>query len=414
MRIGILSTRLAGTDGVSLEVEKWVRVLAGMGHEIFYCAGELDGYAAGGTLIPEMHFAHPKILALSRRAFEDADRTDPAPLLDQIHQLAEQLRKPLRDFIRTHALDLIIVQNALAIPMNLPLGVCLAELIQELDIPAIAHGHDFYWERERYQSNRILDLLDRAFPPSLPSLQHVTINTIARDRLQDRRHIESTIIPNVFDFSRPPGGVDAYSRDLRQALGLQAQAPLILQPTRVIRRKGIELAITLVKRLSLAQPDLFIPHSASDEGLNYWHWLEREARLMGVRLHLIDQLVSTSRLKRGGRKMYSLWDIYPHADLVTYPSLYEGFGNALLEAVYFRLPVVVNRYPVYNADIKPLGFEFIELDGFVDDHSVSAVQDLLADPQDSREVLDQNYNIAREHFSLEVLESKLRTVLGSF
>ena len=47
-------------------------------------------------------------------------------------------------------------------------------------------------------------------------------------------------------------------------------------------------------------------------------------------------------LNAAGKKVYTLFDIYPHADLVTYPSYYEGFGNAFLEAVYFRKPVVVN------------------------------------------------------------------------
>ena len=41
MRIGFISTRLNGTDGVSLEVEKWAVVLRRLGHDVFYCAGEI-------------------------------------------------------------------------------------------------------------------------------------------------------------------------------------------------------------------------------------------------------------------------------------------------------------------------------------------------------------------------------------
>ena len=40
---------------------------------------------------------------------------------------------------------------------------------------------------------------------------------------------------------------------------------------------------------------------------------------------------------------------------MTYPSTYEGFGNALLEAIYFRVPVVINRYSIYVQDIEPKG-----------------------------------------------------------
>jgi hypothetical protein len=48
----------------------------------------------------------------------------------------------------------------------------------------------------------------------------------------------------------------------------------------------------------------------------------------------------TRQLDSEGQKVYTLWDLYPHAALVTYPSLYEGFGNAFLEAVYFRVPLL--------------------------------------------------------------------------
>ncbi len=43
VNIGFISTRLAGTDGVSLETAKMAAVLRKMGHQIFYCAGDLMG-----------------------------------------------------------------------------------------------------------------------------------------------------------------------------------------------------------------------------------------------------------------------------------------------------------------------------------------------------------------------------------
>jgi hypothetical protein len=188
MHIGIIATRLKGTDGVSLEVEKISRVLRRMGHELYYCAGELGGYAQEGTLIPSMHFEHPAIQVLSQRAFgAEAAQQDRDILVGDIQKLADEIRGPLRNFIRANQLDLVITQNAQSIPMNLPLGVCLHDLIAELGIDTIAHHHDLYWERERFQGNTILDLLDTAFPPKLPTIQHVTINTIAQKRLKARQ-----------------------------------------------------------------------------------------------------------------------------------------------------------------------------------------------------------------------------------
>jgi glycosyltransferase involved in cell wall biosynthesis len=414
MRIGFIATRLHGTDGVTLEVEKWAKVLTKLGHEIFYCAGELGGYAKDGTLIPELHFADQSVYALSQKAFDANPDDDGHALADQIYARADEMRGPLRSFIRSNKLDLIIVQNALTIPMNLPLGVSLTGLIAELGIDTIAHHHDFFWERQRYQTNAILDLLDTAFPAKLPNIQHVTINSIAKARLNARRGISSTVVPNVLDFATPPPVLDNYNQQLRTDLGLSKDDLLILQPTRVVQRKGIEMSIELVKRLELPKSLLFISHRSNDEGTSYWRWLKREASVMDVDVQLIDHMIGPVRETVNGHKIYSLWDAYLNSDLITYPSLYEGFGNALLESIYVRRLTIINRYPVYNADIKPLGFEFIELDGFVNEKSIQETRILLNSPDEVEKITAKNYQLAQEHFSVEVLESKLKELLANF
>ena len=414
MRIGFIATRLNGTDGVTLEVQKWAKILAKLGHDIYYCAGELGGYAKDGTVIPELHFADQTVYALSKKAFGADPDLDEDELADQIYSRADDMRAPLRSFIRSNHLDLIIVQNALTIPMNLPLGVSLTGLIAELGIDTIAHHHDFFWERQRYQTNVIIDLLDTAFPAKLPNIQHVTINTIAKARLNARRGIDSIVIPNILDFAAPPPQFDDFNQNFRSSLGLQKDDLFILQPTRVVQRKGIEMAFELVKGLNLPNPRLYISHRADDEGLTYWRWLKREASVMGVEVQLIDHLIGTERGTMKGHKIYSLWDAYLNTDLITYPSLYEGFGNALLEAIYFKKLTVVNRYPVYNADIKPKGFKFIELDGFVNENIVEETRLLLDAPDEVRIFTDMNYQIAQEYFSLEILESKLKDLLSNF
>ncbi len=80
-----------------------------------------------------------------------------------------------------------------------------------------------------------------------------------------------------------------------------------------------------------------------------------------------------------GKKIYTLNDIYPHADLITYPSTFEGFGNAFLEAIYFRKPIVVNSYSIYTIDIKPKGFSVIELDGYVTEQALNQTKKVLSD-----------------------------------
>ena len=55
-----------------------------------------------------------------------------------------------------------------------------------------------------------------------------------------------------FDFDNPPDPTDEYASDVRSELGLEEDDFFILQPTRVVPRKGIEQAIKLVSLLRIS------------------------------------------------------------------------------------------------------------------------------------------------------------------
>ena len=111
--------------------------------------------------------------------------------------------------------------------------------------------------------------------------------------------------------------------------------------------------------------------------------------------------------------MYTLWDLYPHADFVTYPSLYEGFGNALLEAIYFRKPVLINRYSIFVRDIEPKGFNLLTMDGFVTPSFAEKVGEILDNETLRKQVVDHNYEVARQFFSFAVVRRNLRALISS-
>lgn len=408
MHIGFISTRLAGTDGVSLETHKLAAVLRQMGHDIFYCAGELEGDIPG-MLIPEIHFRDAAALTLGEWAFSG---TEPDPKLDTaLQQRAAQLQRPLRQFLTNYQIDYVIAQNIFAIPMQLPLAQALAELLKEMALPGLAHNHDFYWERERFRSNRISTFLDTYFPPSLPHLQHAVINTAAQRDLKARRQLDSILLPNVFNFAVPAPGIDAYNRDFRQTIGLRDDDWLILQPTRVIPRKGIELSIELLARLRNPRAKLVITHHAGDEGMAYLQQLQQMAAAQDVDLRYVADIIDDVRHPaQNGRKRYTLWDTYPHANLIAYPSLYEGFGNALIETIYFSKPALVNRYAVYAEDIGPLGFQFAEIDGKLTDTAVATVRHWLEQPETAQASVIHNYQLGQQHFSYETLTAILQTI----
>ena len=400
MNLGVISTRLAGTDGVSLESAKLVDVAQRFGHQVYYCAGELDSNLEG-VVDPALHFEDEIARQLHDRAFVEQESA--VSLLPDIDRRAQELKRPLRHFLEKYSIDFVIIQNAFAIPMQLPLGQALTEVLAELNLPGLAHNHDFYWERPRFLDSALTQFLDEFFPPTLPRLHHAVINSLAQTALKQRRGLDSMVIPNVFDFGTPPPGIDDFNADFRQAIGLTAKDWLILQPTRVIPRKGIELAIELQQQLNDPRAKLVITHSAGDEGLGYLHELQAMAQAKNVDLRYVADVVADQRRSSDGQKIYSLWDAYPHADLVTYPSFIEGFGNALIETVYFKRPAVVNRYPVYAADIGPLGFRFSEIDGEISPNTLETVRRWLEQPETAVPLTTRNYNLGANYFSYETL-----------
>lgn len=264
--IGFISTRLAGTDGVSLETAKWADVFEADGFSCFYFAGELDRPKESSYLSEEAHFTHPEIEEIQEKCFGMTRRD--RSLTRKIEEVKEKLKDDIYAFIEKFEIDILIPENALTIPMNIPLGLAITEVLIETEMPAIAHHHDFYWERDRFMTNAVWDYLNMAFPPKLPSVHHTVINSFAAEQLSLRTGITSEINPNVMDFENPPPTPDDYARDVKEALGIEEDELFILQPTRIVARKGIEHAIELVSRLGM-KARLVISHSAGDEGHDY-------------------------------------------------------------------------------------------------------------------------------------------------
>src|SRR5687768_12385985 len=169
-RIGFVSTRFDGTDGVSLETRKWAQVLERLGQSVYYFAGVSDQPSEISFVVPEAHFLHEDVQTIANISYRSSTR--PPEITHRIHELRGHLKERLYEFIKKYDVELLIVENALSIPLNIPLGLAVTEVIAETGIPAIGHHHDFYWERKRFLVNCISDYLEMAFPPRLPSIYH--------------------------------------------------------------------------------------------------------------------------------------------------------------------------------------------------------------------------------------------------
>jgi len=412
-KIGFISTRFSGTDGVSLESAKWAQVLWDYEHVSHWYAGKLDRDPGVSMLVPEAYFYDRDNVWINERAFGVRQRGP--ELTHKIYEVAEHLKDTLYEFKKKFEIDVFVVENALCLPMHIPLGVALTHFIAETGMPTIAHHHDFYWERPRFSVNSVSDFLTMAFPPTLPTLQHVTINSFAQEDLSWRKGASSILVPNVLDFENPPLPEEMERSDFRERIGLEPDDIILLQPTRVVPRKGIEHSIALVAQLKNPKCKLVVSHESGDEGLEYRDALIELAEHSGVDLRFVHTqapLVNPFGLHQAVGT--SLEEVYAQADLITYPSLYEGFGNALLEAFYYRKPVLVNRYAIFIADIEPKGFRAIAMNGFLTRNVLEEVRRVIADEDYRNEMVDHNFEMGTKFFSYSVLRRKLRALITAF
>jgi len=406
--IGFVSSRFAGTDGVSLEASKWAEVLRNNGNKCYWFAGELDRNPDKSYLVPEAHFKDPLNNWINMISY-GTEKKLPSSIQKTINIYKNFLKEELRAYINKFNIETIIAQNCLTIPIQIPLGLALTEVLGETRINTIAHHHDFYWERDRFSINSIDNYLLQSFPPNLPNIKHVVINSDARDELYKRTGIESLIVPNVLDFDNPPKIDNEKSKSFIEELGLKNNEKMFLQPTRVIERKGIESSIDLVKGLNDPNYVLVISHEAGDEGNSYLYKdrIQKKAKQQGVKLICYDGKIADPIYSDGdynNKGLFNLWDIYPEANLVTFPSKYEGFGNAFLEGIYHKKPLMINKYSVWKRDIEPKGFDVAAFDGSLTKDTFNLVRETTVSKQRRDDMVGHNYEVALNNYSYKVLE----------
>ena len=415
MRILILATRISGNDGVSLEAVRWGEIFERMGHKVTFTAGQLD---RAGILIPELHFNNPKVLRLhdkviySRGIYKKIER--------EVFELAGVIEgKLLEMFNRNGKIDLLVVPNALSLPMHFPLAVALARVIEELKIPTIARHHDFWWERGRFMKSTMFEFFKRWFPSDCPNTKHVVINSIAKKELKERTGLDAEIIWDSFDYQSNLNKIDSYSKNWRKDFKIDEDDIVFLQATRIVPRKRIELAVELVKRLNNPKTVLVLAGYSGDEAGVYEGKIRRLVKRSKVRCRFIKNQVSSQReivkiangKKPIRKRIYTLWDCFVNTDYVTYPTEVEGFGNQFVETVYFKKPIIITPYRVFKKDIAPLGFKTITMPHEVTDKVIDEVWGLINNTEKRKRMVEENFELGKKYFSYIWVDKKLRKLL---
>lgn len=325
---------------MSVVAAHWARSLTGLGFEVTTVAGEgpVDRVVSG--------------LALHSTTKPDRD----------------ELAMALADA------DLVVVENLLSIPLNLPASLALADLLRGR--PAICHHHDPPWQRERFAHITVLPIDD-------PAWRHVTINRLTEHQFSER-NLTATTIYNGFDTDPPPGRRGA----TRARLGVDEDAILVAHPVRAIERKNVPQALAVTTHLG---------------GV---YWLPGEAEEdYGPTLEQLLARPPCPVLRRSvdGHSI-TMADLYAACDVVVFPSTWEGFGNPPIEAAIAGKAVAVAHYQVAD-ELRRLGFRW------PDTAHPETVRQALTSP-DLADDLETNRRLAVRHFSLETMTAGIERLLG--
>jgi len=423
MNIGIIIGRIGGVDGVALETEKWIGVLKAMGHQISTLSGQFQERPMdpdSETLVPEMSFFSPESFWSQKKAFFYPE-TNAEELIEHLNLYSKVIYKKIMNWIQERKIELLISENASALPSHLEMGMAINKAVHKTGLPTITHDHDFAWERgDRYLSphKEINDFISEVFPLRAPSSIHAVINTHAANTLKDRFGREAINVPNVMDFDKSFGLKNSKNENLAEHMGFSNTDLFLFQITRIVRRKGIESAIRLMHELNDKKIKLIITGNyADDAGSAYYNELVNQIHelKLGEQVSFAYHLFHNKGLSNGnGEVRFSLSDAYARATACTYFSTYEGFGNAFVEAVLARRPIFVNNYePVYLPDIGSKGFRTVMIEnGELTDRAVREMADIIYNPSLATEITEYNYQLGKKYFSYNTLREKLEELIA--
>jgi glycosyltransferase involved in cell wall biosynthesis len=347
-----LSYRLGGADGVAVEARKWEGALRELGFHVRRVAGELDDAPRADDV------------ALPFLAIDPPEGTVAVP-----DELASALA----------GADLVIVENLCSLPIN-PDAASLAATVLDAHVGRVVfHHHDLPWQRAGLPTPPNV-------PPHRPNSLHVTINDHSRVQLENRG-FDAVTLRNAFDLDPSPGDGDR----TREEFGFAPTDVVLLQPTRAIPRKNIPAAIEFAAELARRAPRW---------DLRLWVTGPAEDGYDDV----CARLVAESEVPVTVGRAASAPDAYAAADLILFPSTWEGFGNPVIESIAHRRPIAVGHYPVLD-ELRAFGVLLLSID------DVEGVHAWLEAPDPA--ALEANVERVRPHCSLADLPRRIDGVLDS-
>ncbi|MCZ7530271.1 MAG: hypothetical protein M5U31_07935 [Acidimicrobiia bacterium] len=124
-RAVIVSYRLGGTDGVSVEAAKWAWALGELGFAVRRVAGEI------------LDTKQPTDVVVARLALDVVESPDAATVVEALGDD-----------------ELVVVENLCSLPLNEAASRVVGDVLERRAGRTLLHHHDLPWERQRFTEVR--------------------------------------------------------------------------------------------------------------------------------------------------------------------------------------------------------------------------------------------------------------------
>ncbi|MBN2635705.1 MAG: hypothetical protein JXR61_05500 [Prolixibacteraceae bacterium] len=469
LNIGIIHSLIGKNDGVSIVIDQTVNAMVNdMGIElgsIFFLAAHSSPRfnAETNDIFWHKNEIHKSII-------NHFSEEPPEGFDELIHEKAIEAKEIIARWVRKNNIDLIIAHNT-SHPYNFITAVGLGYYIEELRDQGIVWPkimvwwHDSYFERPQFANpNQVIKKYLKYLPgteidgiafingsqPELAKKLFLTLNFNSTKKFFNTRAI---VVPNTSSidwdweaqnwssdhFISPER--DNYNETFLTDIGLIDEiekrgftiddAVILLQHTRIVPRKKIEVALEFAFRMEkrfLKDKKrkcivLLISGHSGDEQANYKKYLQNYYQKLtrqnpGAEVVMIfgENRILSHRDIIVDKKYYNFYEIpsvvASYGGIGTYFSEIEGFGNNLLEMVSFGVPVVINKYDIYKTDIEHLGFSFPSVEKCeITDEVVEQAYKLLTDGRTRNNNIHHNLEILNDKLGHKIIAEKLRPLI---
>ena len=472
IRIGIIHSLIGKNDGVSIVIDQTVKAMSkhlkiNIGNFFFLAAHSSPRFNAQTNEV-FWHKSEEHKFILNN--FNNSDESDLNKLDKLIHETALYAKEVIKKWVDENHIDLIIAHNT-SHPYNFITAVGLGYYIEELRNQGIIWPKLMVWWHDSYFERKIFSNPNKVIQKYLKYLPGTYVDSIAfinkqqielgkkvfgqynNQKLEKFFENRTTVVPNTSDIPwswehaenisseiiSPPQ--DSYNKSFFKDVGLESEVHnrgftiddtvILLQHTRVVPRKKIELAIDLafelekkfIKNGKKKCVAVIVSGHSGDEQNKYLqdlhdHYAEVSKTNPDCNVVLIfgENIILSHRDIIVDKKYYNFAEIpsiiASHGGLGTYFSEVEGFGNNLLEMISMGLPVVINKYKVYKDEIEQIGFALPAIENVqITKELIDSAYKLLTDIEYRNKIVYHNLRTLHENLDHKIIVDKLKPLI---